>query len=98
MAIRHDLKHSILSILKHNRDGSQSTRASRRDRLLQIANQLVDDGYQLRHARQLKTRHVHHLVNRWLEQGLSNSTIKNRMTDTLAVRKIGSKIIGGTRT
>ncbi|MCP3679492.1 MAG: integrase [Gammaproteobacteria bacterium] len=71
----------MLSILKHNRDGSCSTRATRRNRLIQIANQLIDDGYQLRHARQLKSKHIRHLAQRWQTEGLSASTIKNRLTD-----------------
>ncbi len=81
MGIRHDLKHSLLSVMKHNRDGSKNTQASRRKRLLMIADQLVNDGYQLKHARLLKPKHIRHLVNLWMEQGLSAGTIKNRMTD-----------------
>ena len=81
MGIRHDLKHSILEILKHNRDGSKNTQASRRKRLLMVANQLVNDGYQLRHIHMLKSKHIHHLVSNWLEEGKLAGTLKNRMTD-----------------
>ena len=81
MGIRHNLKHSILNIMKHNRDGSKNTQGSRRRRLMLIANQLVNDGYQLQHIRMLKPKHIRHLTNSWMKQGLSAGTIKNRMTD-----------------
>lgn len=81
MAIRHDLKHSILSVLKHNRDGSRSTQASRRHRLLLMADQWVNAGYQLRHVKQLKSKHIRYLVQRWLAEDLAPSTIKNRLSD-----------------
>lgn len=81
MGIRHDLKHSILNVMKHNRDGSYSTQASRRKRLMMVADQLVNDGYQLRHVHMLKPKHIEHLVRRWLKEGLSAGTLKNRMTD-----------------
>ncbi len=81
MGIRHNLKHSILNIMKHNRDGSKNTQGSRRKRLMLIANQLVNDGYQLQHIRMLKPKHIRHLTNSWMKQDLSADTIKNRMTD-----------------
>ena len=81
MAIKHDLKHSILNILKHNRDGSYATQAARKERLTQIANELVDSGYQLRHIQQLKTKHILRLVALWRERRLSAGTMKNRTCD-----------------
>lgn len=81
MATIHDLKHSIIQVTKHNKDGGFQTQASRKDRLFNIANQLVNDGYKIRHIKQLKFKHVKYLVDRWLQEGLSAGTIKNRMTD-----------------
>ena len=81
MGVRHNLKHSIINILKHNRDGSRNTQATRKKRLMLVADQLVDEGYQLEHVNKLKYKHVQHLVKYWLNQGLSPGTIKNRMTD-----------------
>lgn len=81
MATIHDLKHSIYILTKHNKDGSFKTQANRKERLLFIAKQLVDGGYKIRHLKQLKAKHVRYLVNRWLQEGLSSGTIKNRMTD-----------------
>ena len=81
MGVRHNLKHSIINILKHNRDGSRNTQATRKKRLMLAADQLVDEGYQLEHINKLKYKHVQYLVEYWLNQGLSSDTIKNRMTD-----------------
>lgn len=81
MAAKHDLKHSIIMTLKHNRDGSHNTRAARKKRLLMVAEQLAQGGYKITHIRQLKFKHVEHLVKYWTDQCLSPGTIKNRMTD-----------------
>ena len=37
MATKHDLQHSILSILRHNKDGSFATQANRKTQLLKLA-------------------------------------------------------------
>ncbi len=81
MAAKHDLKHSIIIGLQHNKEGSHNTRAARKKRLLMIADQLANGGYKIAHIKQLKLKHVQFLVGHWLQQGLSAGTIKNRMTD-----------------
>lgn len=81
MSARHDLVHSIISVLKHNRDGSYSTQAARKKRLLLVAKQVVAGGYKIKHIRQLKVKHVQYLVKQWLAQELAPATIKNRLTD-----------------
>jgi len=92
MSAKSDLKHSIINILKHNKDGSFKTQAVRKERLLLVVEQLAEDGYKIRHIRQLQLKHVKFLVNRWLVQGLSAGTIKNRMTDLRWVmEKVGKE-------
>lgn len=81
MSSKHDLIHSIIMTVKHNKDSSFNTRDTRKKRLLLIAEQLAEGGYKIAHIQQLKIKHVEYLVNLWLEQGLSAGTIKNRMTD-----------------
>lgn len=81
MSAKSDLKHSIIKTLKQNKDGSFKTQANRKERLLFVAEQLMQGGYKIRHIKQLKLKHVRYLVNRWLQQQLSPGTIKNRMTD-----------------
>jgi site-specific recombinase XerD len=79
MSIKNDLRHSILNVLKHNRHGSYSTQAGRRDILTQFANELVQLGYGLRDIRGLKTKHIQAIIKFWQENKLATSTIKNRM-------------------
>lgn len=81
MSAKSDLKHSIMQLLKHNKDGSYKTQADRKQRLLFVAEQLIAGGYKIRHIKQLKLKHVRYLVGHWLQQPLSPGTIKNRMTD-----------------
>lgn len=87
MSIKHHLKHSIIMELKTNKEGSHSTRAVRKKRLLLIASQLIEGGYKIEHLKQLKFKHIKFLVNYWLQQGLTAGTIKNRMTDLRWVLK-----------
>lgn len=81
MSAKHDLKHSIIHLTRHNRDGSFKTQGNRKERLLYIADQLAEGGYKIQHIRQFKFKHVKYLVDRWLQENLSAGTIKNRMTD-----------------
>ncbi len=81
MSAKHDLQHSIIQLLKHNKDGSFKTQANRKERLLYMAEQLAEGGYKICHIKQLKFKHVKYLVNHWLQAQLSPGTIKNRMTD-----------------
>ena len=94
MSAKSDLKHSIIQLLKHNKDGSFKTQANRKERLLFISKQLNEKGYKIRHIKQLKLKHIQYLVTHWLEQGLSPGTIKNRMTDLRwAMKKFGKEDI-----
>jgi hypothetical protein len=81
MSAKHDLKHSIIHLLRHNKDGSFKTQGNRKERLLYIADQLAEGGYKIQHMRQFKFKHVKYLVDHWLQENLSAGTIKNRMTD-----------------
>ena len=81
MSAKSELKHSIIMMLKHSHDGSYSTRAERKKRLLMIADQLSEGGYKIAHIAQLKLKHVQYLIGNWQQQGLTAGTIKNRMTD-----------------
>lgn len=81
MSAKHDLQHSIISTLKNNRDGSFSTQAARKKRLLLAAEQINKGGYKIAHIKQMKLKHVQFLVEKWKFEGLTAGTIKNRMTD-----------------
>ena len=63
-----------------NKTGSYSTRASRKKLLNLIADQLIAGGYKLTDPSGLKPKHIEYLVQRWMAEKLSASTIKNRMS------------------
>lgn len=45
-----------------------------------LVHELHEGGYVLRHIRGLQFKHVHYLIEHWQKKGLSNGTIKNRMS------------------
>lgn len=65
---------------QHNADGSRTTQAQRCTGLLLVANDLCALGYRLPGAQSLKPKHVSALVASWKGRGLSDATIKNRMS------------------
>jgi hypothetical protein len=74
-----DLNYQLKRLGDDNRDGSRATQAKRTFLLSQVANQLHEMGYRRMSVHSLKPKHVHALVARWHEEGLSAGTIKNRM-------------------
>lgn len=80
---------SVQQLMAHNKEGSFATHSNRRHQIQQMAQQLSDDGYQLNHIRDLKTKHVDHLIQTWLNKKLSTGTIKNRVS---ALRWLAHKI------
>lgn len=89
MSVVRDLQRSIKTILKHNRDGSYATQASREQMLMCFANDLVIQGYRLNRIQGLKPKHVVAVVKCWQQKKIAISTIKNR---TSALRNICEKI------
>jgi len=74
-----ELKRELDSILKHNRDGSFSTRNARERILMLCADQLFEAGIANLSARGLKQKHVNFLVELWKKQGIGTATMKNRL-------------------
>jgi integrase len=74
------LQWDLKQLCKRNRDGSFSTQAARERMLDLSARQLADLGYKDMRAQSLKPKHVDALVSRWLGEGLSASTVKNRLS------------------
>ncbi|WP_296405422.1 phage integrase N-terminal domain-containing protein [Psychrobacter sp.] len=85
------LEHKILQICSRNRDGSYATQANRRSILSLCVSQLDEAGYKVNELKphDLKGRHINALVKRWKNEGVSNGTIKNRMS---ALRWLAEKI------
>ena len=63
-----------------NRDGSYGTQAQRAKVLQLCADQLHEMGYRKMTTHMLKPKHVDALTKRWLDEGLSSGTIKNRIS------------------
>ncbi len=84
-----NLNHQLKQLCRRNRDGSYSTQTTRERLLTRVANELHDLGFRGMQARSLKPKHVEALTSRWLENGLSVGTIKNRMS---AIRWWAEKI------
>lgn len=68
-------------LVRQAREGSRATQAARQARLSQIASDLRAEGFRGLRARGLKPKHVERLTERWAREGLSEGTIKNRMSD-----------------
>lgn len=73
------LNYDLKQLCERNRDGSNSTQAGRERILTQIANQLLGLKYRNLTAQGLKTKHIDALVQKWMQDGLTAGTIKNRM-------------------
>lgn len=75
-----DLAFSFKQLTDRNRDGSFATQANRQRMLSLFADQLFDRGFKQIHADNMKGRHVDTLVKYWKQEGISNATMKNRMS------------------
>lgn len=77
-------------LTKDHKQGSFNTRSSRKKILNLVADQLLEKGFKLKDPKSLKPKHINYLIERWKEEKLSASTIKNRM----AVLRWTAKVIG----
>ncbi|MEZ8303363.1 phage integrase N-terminal domain-containing protein [Vibrio splendidus] len=75
-----DLNYQLKNLCEHNKDGSHSTQADRHQKLQTIANHLFELGYRRMNANSLKPKHVDALIARYLNEGLAEGTIKNRLS------------------
>jgi len=76
---QHLLVQELVNLTNRNKDGSFSTQAARKDILVMVGKQLLEDGYRNMGVTSLKPKHVQHLIERWKNENLSQSTIKNRV-------------------
>ena len=75
-----DLAFSFKHLTDRNRDGSFATQANRQRMLSQFADKLFQCGFKHIQAEDIKGRHVLALVECWKQEGISNATMKNRMS------------------
>jgi hypothetical protein len=74
-----DLTHALRVLCRRNRDGSHATQADRMKILTLVSGQLREAGFRRMLLTSLRREHVEPLLERWLAEGLSPGTIKNRM-------------------
>lgn len=75
-----NLAFSLRTLCQHNDDGAAATRANRLHGLMGISRDLKVLGFKLPDAGSLKPKHVDALVTHWKGTGLSDATIKNRLS------------------
>lgn len=75
-----DLSFSLKTLCTRSDEGSFGTRALRQRGLMAMATDLKNMGYRLPGAASLKGKHVTALVAHWKTGGLSDQTIRNRLT------------------
>lgn len=74
------LAFQLKQMCRHNADGSFATQADREKMFEQFASQLLALGFLHMNANSLKQKHVDALLSLWKGQGISDGTIKNRMS------------------
>lgn len=75
-----DLSFSLKDLTARAGDGSFGTRALRHRGLQAMAKDLKALGYKLPDAKSLKGKHITALVGHWKGAGLSDQTVRNRLT------------------
>src|SRR5687768_14425854 len=75
-----DLNYALKQLCRRNRDGSYGTQRERERGLDHIANQLQEMGFRHMQTTSLKPKHVERLVEKWKLEGLTEGTMKNRMS------------------
>ena len=85
------LGYNLHLLVKTHKQGSQNTIASRMKILNLVADQLLTSGFKLKDPKGLKTKHIEYLVQRWKDEGLAVSTLKNRLTALRWTAKIINK-------
>jgi len=70
----------LVRLTKRNKDGAFGTQKNRQRGLTAMAAELRSLGFVLKSARSLKPKHVDALVSHWRDKGLTNATIRNRMS------------------
>lgn len=76
------LHQQLKNLCARNRDGSYATQANRRAMLVMFADQLARIGFNVNqlNAHDIKGRHVNALLRAWRADGVTDATIKNRMS------------------
>lgn len=74
------LEHAVARLCRATREGSAATQAARADTLRMAARQVAEKYRDVDTVRQLKPKHIEHLVARWQAEGIAAGTLKNRLS------------------
>lgn len=93
MSIKSDLKHSLHQILNRHKTGSENTRDDRRKILLLFVEALSSKSlnFGIRKLENLKEKHIRGVTQSWQKEGLSNGTLKNRLSCIRHLAKLLNK-------
>jgi len=92
--MKHVLVRELVQLAERNRDGSFATQAARKAILIQAGKDLLASGFRNLGVTGLKPKHVTSLVDRWKADGISDATMKNRLSHLRWVaEKIGKQNI-----
>ncbi|AXV77429.1 MULTISPECIES: phage integrase N-terminal domain-containing protein [Ralstonia solanacearum species complex] len=92
--MKHVLVRELVQLCDRNRDGSFSTQAARKTILIQAGKDLLAAGFRNLGVAGLKPKHIGSLVDRWTADGVSDATMKNRLSHLRwVVEKIGKQNI-----
>jgi len=83
------LQWGIRNVLRANRDGARTTQYQRQAILFQFAGDVQQLGHHNKRLAKIGNRYVERVVELWKRQGISDATIKNRLS---AIRWLGQKI------
>ncbi|UVS94939.1 MULTISPECIES: phage integrase N-terminal domain-containing protein [Burkholderia] len=91
---KHILVRELVQLCDRNRDGSFSTQAARKTILIQAGKDLLATGFRNLSVQGWKPKHVVSLVERWKADGVSDATMKNRLSHLRwLAEKIGKQSI-----
>jgi len=88
MSANRSLRGAILNTLQHNKDGSFATQSNRKTILLKVCKDLKKIGFDKVTPKNFGAKHCYALRDKWLGEGLSTATIKNRLA---SLRWLGEK-------
>lgn len=88
MSNNNALRGTVLSALKHNKDGSFTTQSNRKSILLQVCKDLKTTGFDKVTKENLGNKHCYALRDFYLKNNLATATIKNRLA---CIRWLGEK-------
>ena len=73
------LRGQLASLTEHNKDNSFATRQDRNNVLFDVVD-ILKKNFRLESLQNLKEKHITHIVEEWKISGITNATIKNRMS------------------